>query len=167
MREWWRTVKQRRHLERVFCALMYRCAAIRAKACSPARYPDFPADISPPTNLNFRIVLKKIQFFLKTSWNKFHDPIYWKSCDMIAVKREVAAARQVFPWSECQEAGTLPGRETWRQVTVQTIRSVDIQKQPLWKSPKEGYDEPWRSQNARAFKYRTHTGECTVTACRT
>ena len=33
-------------------------------------------------------------------------------CDMIAVKREVAAARQVFPWSECQEAGTLPGRET-------------------------------------------------------
>ena len=33
-------------------------------------------------------------------------------CDMIAVKREVAAERRVFPWSECQEAGTLPGQET-------------------------------------------------------
>ena len=42
---WWRAVKRRRHLERVFCALMYRCAAIRAKACSPARYPDSPAEV--------------------------------------------------------------------------------------------------------------------------
>ena len=25
-------------------------------------------------------------------------------CGMIAVKREVAACRQVFPWSECQES---------------------------------------------------------------
>ena len=38
-----------------------------------------------------QIVREKIQFFKKTSWNKFHYPIYWKSCDMIAMKREVAA----------------------------------------------------------------------------
>ena len=28
--------------------------------------------------------------------------IIWKSCDMIAKKREVAADRAGFPWSECQ-----------------------------------------------------------------
>lgn len=38
-------------------------------------------------------------------------------CDMIAMKREVAAYAG-FPWSECQKAGN-PASTNWRQVTVQ------------------------------------------------
>ena len=64
----------------------------------------FSANI--PAWLNFRTFFKNpLAFSRNTGYNT-------SCCDMIAVKREVAAARQVFPWSECQEAGTLPGRET-------------------------------------------------------
>ena len=51
--------------------------------------------------------------FLKNSLAFLENNRYNTTCcDMIAVKREVAAERRVFPWSECQEAGTLPGQET-------------------------------------------------------
>ena len=43
-------------------------------------------------------------------------------CDMIAVKREVAAKAKAdagFPWSECQMAKVMVN---WRQVTVQKYR---------------------------------------------
>ena len=132
------------------CAARYRCAASRCRA-SP--YGNIYQKTASQASLH--AAFRQIFPHGSTFAHFFKNPLAFSGntryntscCDMIAVKREVAAARQVFPWSECQEAGTLPGRETWRQVTVQTIRSVDIQKQPLWKSPKEGYDEPWRSQN--------------------
>ena len=44
--------------------------------------------------------LKKIQ---KNTCISEKPMIIWKSCDMIAMKREVAASDMAgFPWSECQ-----------------------------------------------------------------
>lgn len=45
----------------------------------------------------------KIQFFLKKGIANFKSIVYTsRCCDMIAMKREVAADKAGFPWSECQ-----------------------------------------------------------------
>ena len=45
----------------------------------------------------------KIQFFLKKGIANFKSIVYTsRCCDMIAMKREVAVDKAVFPWSECQ-----------------------------------------------------------------
>ena len=60
------------------------------RASSPSVFESYIIGIQSEKHEN-EIVLKKIQYFSKTSWNKSHHPLYWKSCDMIAMKREVAA----------------------------------------------------------------------------
>ena len=50
-----------------------------------------------------KIVSIKIQFFLKKGIANFKSIVYTsRCCDMIAMKREVAADKAGFPWSECQ-----------------------------------------------------------------
>ncbi len=77
-----------------------------------------------------------------------------KCCGMIAVKREVVACQQWqagFPWSECQV----------RKLTTSHCTSWIVcrkQKRRVISSPGE---------ESVAQGLETHTGECTVTACRT
>ena len=97
------------------CAARYRCAASRCRA-SP--YGNIYQKTASQASLHaaFRQIFphgSTFAHFFKNPLAFSRNTRYNTSCcDMIAVKREVAAARQVFPWSECQEAGTLPGRET-------------------------------------------------------
>ncbi len=65
-----------------------------------------------------------------------------KCCDMIAVKREVAACMAGFPWSECQVR---------KLTTSHCITSIDL---------------PLKGGSVCRVKM-THTGMCTVAACRT
>ena len=97
------------------CAARYRCAASRCRA-SP--YGNIYQKTASQASLH--AAFRQIFPHGSTFAHFFKNPLAFSGntryntscCDMIAVKREVAAARQVFPWSECQEAGTLPGRET-------------------------------------------------------
>ncbi len=97
------------------CAARSRCAASRCRA-SP--YGNIYQKTASQASLHaaFRQIFphgSTFAHFFKNPLAFSRNTRYNTSCcDMIAVKREVAAARQVFPWSECQEVGTLPGRET-------------------------------------------------------
>ena len=89
---------------------------------------------------------KKIQKKYKTRekklaiWKNFYYTN--KCCDMIAVKREVAAFVAGFPWSECQVR---------KLTTSHCITSRDL--------PRIG--------GGVCSLEMTHTGMCTVAACRT
>ena len=91
-------------------------------------------------------VLEKIQKKYKTEekklaiWKNFYYTN--KCCDMIAMKREVAAPVAGFPWSECQVR---------KLTTSHCITSRDL---------------PRMSGSVCRFEM-THTGMCTVAACRT
>ena len=91
-------------------------------------------------------VWKKIQKKYKTEekklaiWKNFYYTN--KCCDMIAMKREVAAYVAGFPWSECQVR---------KLTTSHCITSRDL---------------PRMSGSVCRFEM-THTGMCTVAACRT
>ncbi len=76
-------------------------------------------------------------------------------CDMIAVKREVAvlSSETGFPWSECQETFKVrqsDDKSLYKQYVCELLRAETTCEKTL--------DE---------FESMTHTGECTVTACRT
>ena len=83
--------------------------------------------------------LKKIQ---KNTCISEKPMIIWKSCDMIAMKREVAASDMAgFPWSECQV----------RKLTTSHCTKFNN-----------------HLGMGRVCKYTmTHTEMCTVAACRT
>ncbi len=89
-----------------------------------------------------KLYIKKYNIFQKNI--AFPHPFVYnpKCCDMIAKKREVAAAMAGFPWSECQVRKLATSHCTFRISAVHTV-------------------EIWCVVN------RTHTGSCTVTACRT
>ena len=79
-REWWRTVKQRRHLERVLCALMYRCAVSERKcvlrqSLLPSRRTFLYPQIQIPNAKNF---IKSMNFMsiLKTMLAVLFFPYY-------------------------------------------------------------------------------------------
>lgn len=63
-------------------------------------------------------------------------------CDMIAVKREVAAVRQVFPRSECQKAGSIRLEETDDKslyrldvyILVETTCEINQEQKEIWLS---------------------------------
>ncbi len=74
-------------------------------------------------------------------------------CDMIAVKREVAtlSSEVGFPWSECQE----------------TIRSKNLTTSHCTNKLSAKHSKQKRRVKIDGLYIATHTGECTVTACRT
>ena len=84
----------------------------------------------------------KIQFFLKKGIANFKSIVYTsRCCDMIAMKREVAADKAGFPWSECQV----------RKLTTSHCTKFNN-----------------HLGMGRVCKYTmTHTEMCTVAACRT
>ena len=64
-----RPLKRRRHLERVFCAPMYRCVVFRARACLPSIYPPPPAAplIHPANSVSGFTVYPISSHFVKSS----------------------------------------------------------------------------------------------------
>ena len=77
----------------------------------------------------------KIQFFLKKGIANFKSIVYTsRCCDMIAMKREVAADKAGFPWSECQvrklttshctSSETINGMDVCKEVERHTRRCV-------------------------------------------
>ena len=87
---------------------------------------------------------------------------YIHCCDMIAVKREVAAVDTAgFPWSECQGRPKMAGAGpiNWRQVTVPIEQSAIFGSQIRNKCRND--------VRTVCAVSRTRTGVCTVTACRT
>ena len=94
-----------------------------------------------------RIVLKKKQYYAQILKIKCCNSLKFMyndtCCGMIAVKREVAGSQKWqsgFPWSECQV----------RKLTTSHCTKYGV------------------CQRAETTcESRTHTGECTVTACRT
>ena len=84
----------------------------------------------------------KIQFFLKKGIANFKSIVYTsRCCDMIAMKREVAADKAGFPWSECQV----------RKLTTSHCTSSDT----------------INGMGVCVNINGTHTEMCTVAACRT
>ena len=84
----------------------------------------------------------KIQFFLKKGIANFKSIVYTsRCCDMIAMKREVAADKAGFPWSECQV----------RKLTTSHCTS----------------SKDHQGDGTRERPQRTRVEMCTVAACRT
>ena len=96
----------------------------------------------------FTKILKKILAII------FQDVYYIKCCDVIAVKREVAA------W-EKSPAGYLRGANVklqyWRQVTVPLQSATGQKRRVAWRTGAKVFN---------SLASRKHTGKCTVTACR-
>ncbi len=87
-------------------------------------------------------------------------------CGMIAVKREVAARLRGiagFPWSECQEVRLLakPKNLTASHCTNICLQKVETRVLRML------FEAVAEKSAIFVERGRTHTEECTVTACRT